>query len=128
MDPLPSVRIGHGALTDVFKHLLLNAVEYRREGVPPRIHISSTQTNGEVCFAVKDNGIGIKPEHHARIFELFRRLHGLEYPGIGVGLSLCKRLIENQGGKVWLESEPGVGSSFYFTLASASQKSSAASC
>ena len=106
-------------LTDVFKHLLLNAVEYKREGVPPRIHISSTQTNGEVCFAVKDNGMRIKREHHARIFD--------EYPGIGAGLSLCKRLIENQGGKVWLESEPGAGSTFYFTLAAAIHKTTAAS-
>jgi signal transduction histidine kinase len=119
IDALPSVRIEHDALFDVFKQLFLNALEYNREGVPPCVHVSASRQNDEVCFAVRDNGIGIKPEHQARIFELFRRLHGAEHPGIGVGLPLCRRLIENYGGRLWLESEPGVGSTFYFTLAAA---------
>jgi signal transduction histidine kinase len=124
VDPLPAVMIGYKALIDIFKHLFLNALEYTREGAPPSIRVSSTRSNNEVCFAVQDNGIGIKPEHHARIFELFRRLHSVEYPGIGVGLPLCKRLVENYGGRLWLESEPGSGSTFYFTLTAAKQKAS----
>ena len=126
VDPLPRVVIGHDALLDVFKHLFLNAFEYSREGVQPRIHVTSARCDNEICIAVHDNGIGIKPEHQARIFELFRRLHGSEYPGIGVGLSLCKRLIENHGGRIWVDSDPGVGSSFYFTLAAADQRASSA--
>ncbi len=125
--PLPSVMIGHDALLDIFKELFLNALEYKREGVPPSIHITAARENQNIRFAVQDNGIGIKPEHQARIFELFRRLHGAEHPGIGVGLSLCKRLIENYGGRLWLESEPGIGSTFYFTLAAAKQKANGAS-
>jgi light-regulated signal transduction histidine kinase (bacteriophytochrome) len=127
VEPLPTVRIAHLALLDVFKHLLLNALEYRREGVPPEIHISCTRQDRDICFAVQDNGIGIKPEHQARIFELFRRLHGAEHPGIGVGLPLCRRMIENYGGRLWLESEPGVGSTFYFTLAAAKLRANGAS-
>lgn len=126
VDPLPSVKIGHDALVDIFRHLFVNALKYTRDGVPPRIHISSAWRDGDFCFAVKDNGIGIKPEHHGRIFELFRRLHGAEYPGIGVGLPLCKRLVENYGGKLWLESEPGVGSTFFFTLAAGKPKANGA--
>jgi len=122
VDPLPAVMIGHKALIDIFKHLFLNALEYTREGAPPSIRVSSTSSSNGICFAVQDNGIGIKPEHHARIFELFRRLHGSEYPGIGVGLPLCKQLIENYGGRLWVESEPGVGSTFYFTLTAAKLK------
>lgn len=111
----------------MFEQLFLNAISYAREGVPPRIHVSSARRNGEISFAVEDNGIGIKPEHQARIFELFRRLHGPEHPGIGVGLPLSRRLIENYGGRLWLDSVPGQGSTFYFTLTSA-DKVSAASC
>jgi signal transduction histidine kinase len=126
VDPLPAVMIDHQVLLDIFKHLFLNALEYQREGAPPSIRVSSTRRNDEICFAVQDNGIGIKPEHQARIFELFRRLHGVEYPGIGVGLPLCKRLIENYGGRLWVESEPGAGSTFYFTLAAAKLKANGA--
>ena len=121
IDPLPAVRIAPAALLEVFEHLFRNALEYAGEGVQPRIHVSCARTENEsgfsVRFSVKDNGIGIKPEHHGKIFQLFRRLHGSEHPGIGVGLSLSKRLIENYGGRLWLESEPGAGSTFFFTLA-----------
>lgn len=126
VDSLPAVRIEPEALLEIFEQLLLNALEFSREGVPPRVHVTATRRNGEICFAVEDNGIGIKPEHHARVFELFRRLHGAEYPGIGVGLPLSKRLIENYGGRLWLESQPGLGSTFYFTLAAADKVSAAA--
>ena len=125
VEPLPAVRIEKAALADVFQQLFLNSLEYRRDGVMPRIEVSSSRHENEVCFAMRDNGIGIKAEHHARIFQLFRRLHGAEYPGIGLGLPLSKRLIENYGGRMWLESEPGVGSTFYFTLMAATSAASA---
>lgn len=127
IDPLPPVKIEPEALRNVFEQLILNALEFSREGVPPRIHVTSLRQADAVRFAIEDNGIGIEPEHHQRIFQLFRRLHGAEYPGIGVGLPLSKRLIENYGGQVWLESEPGVGSTFYFTLPAADSALVAAS-
>jgi signal transduction histidine kinase len=126
VDALPCVLIAHDSLLDVFRRLLLNALEYKRDGVPPSIHIRATRQNHEVCFAVADNGIGIKPEHQGRIFELFRRLNSTEREGVGLGLPLCKRLIENHGGRLWLESEPGVGSTFYFTLGAANRKANGA--
>lgn len=119
IDTLPSVRIELAALVDVFEQLFHNALTYARLGVPPLIQVSSTRNKNEIRFSVQDNGIGIEPEHQARIFELFRRLHGPERPGIGVGLPLSRRLIENYGGRLWLESEPGVGSTFFFTLTAA---------
>ena len=127
IDALPAVLIEPEALMDVFEQLLLNALSYGREGVPLRIHVSCTRSKNEIRFSVEDNGLGIKPEHQARIFELFRRLHGPEYPGIGVGLPLSRRLIENYGGRLWLNSEPGVGSTFFFTL-TAADKVAVASC
>ncbi len=127
IDPLPAVRIEPEALRNVFEQLILNALEFSREGVPPRIHVTALRQNDAVRFAIEDNGIGIEPEHHQRIFQLFRRLHGAEYPGIGVGLPLSRRLIENYGGRLWLESEPGVGSTFYFTLPAADSTLAAAS-
>jgi light-regulated signal transduction histidine kinase (bacteriophytochrome) len=119
VERLPCVRIEEAALFDIFQELFLNALEYRRPDQSPQICVSASEGQSEVCFAVRDNGIGIKPEHHDRIFQLFRRLHGDEYRGIGVGLPLCRRLIENYGGRMWLESEPGVGSTFFFTLEAA---------
>jgi signal transduction histidine kinase len=127
VDALPSVGMEMEALVDVFAQLFLNAMSYSREGVPPRVHVGSTRSRNEIRVSVQDNGIGIKPEHQARIFELFRRLHGTESPGIGLGLPLSRRLIENYGGRLWLESQPGVGSTFHFTLA-AVDKVSAATC
>jgi len=124
--PLPAAQIDLQALTQVFQNLIANALKYRRPGVPPVIQLSAAVNNGEVRFAVGDNGIGIKTENYQVIFELFRRLHGEEVPGLGIGLAMCQRMIQRYGGRIWLESKPGTGSTFYFTLRAA-KKSSAGS-
>jgi chemotaxis family two-component system sensor kinase Cph1 len=114
-DPLPAVSGDSEMLTKVLKHLIRNAVEYC--GTPhPRVHISFKRENLECVFSVKDNGPGIDPAFHDRIFGVFKRLHGKEYPGTGLGLAFCKKAIEWHGGRIWVESTPGAGSTFYFTL------------
>ena len=114
-DPLPAVMGDSEILTKVLKHLIGNAVKY--SGSPhPRVHVSFRQENLEWVFSVKDNGPGIDPAFHDRIFGVFKRLHGTEYPGTGLGLAFCKKAIERHGGRIWVESTPGEGSTFYFTL------------
>lgn len=100
----------------VFQNLILNGIKYNKS-TQPEIKITGSQVDRTITFCFEDNGIGIKPEHQARIFEPFHRLHTKhEYPGTGLGLSICKKIIERLGGKIWVESELGVGSKFYFSL------------
>lgn len=127
INPLPAVIMERIPLIQVFQNLIANALKYRRGDAPPDIRISAEEQHGEVRFAVSDNGIGISPEHHDDIFLLFRRLHGVEYPGIGLGLALCKRTVEHYGGRMWVASDLGVGSIFYFTLPLATNVAAAAS-
>ncbi len=106
-----------GDLTLVFQNLIINAIKFKREGIPPVINISATDKGKEFLFTIKDNGIGIEKEYFDRIFIIFQRLHTREqYEGTGIGLSLCKKIIELHGGKLWVESEYGKGSTFYFTI------------
>ena len=113
-DPLPAVNGDFEILAKVLHHLMRNAIEYC--GVPaPRVHISC-KCDLECVFSVQDNGPGIDPAFQSRLFGPFKRLHGKEYPGNGLGLAFCKKAIEWQGGRMWLESTPGAGSTFYFTL------------
>ncbi len=114
-DPLPEVCADQMQLVQVFQNLIGNAIKYHGTSAP-RIHVGAEQTDDAVVFCVSDNGMGIRPEYHDRIFEVFRRLHGSEIPGAGLGLALCKRIVENHGGRIWVESEPGRGSIFRFTL------------
>ena len=114
---LPVVTADAAQLEQVFMNLLGNALKYRRAGVPPEIAISARQRDGMVEFAVRDNGIGIEPEYFDRIFEMFRRLHTHdEVEGTGIGLAVVKKIVERHGGTVRVESTPGEGSTFFFTL------------
>jgi len=113
-DPLPVVTGDFALLTKVLRHLIRNAIEYCVES--PRVHISSKRVDLDWVFSVADNGPGIEPAFQDRIFGVFKRLHGKEYPGNGLGLAFCKKAIEGNGGRMWVESPPGAGSTFYFTV------------
>jgi PAS domain S-box-containing protein len=113
---LPTVMADFTQLTQVFQNLISNAIKFRSEKTP-KITISAREENDNWIFSVADNGIGIDPEHCDRIFEVFKRLHKRrEYPGTGIGLSICKKIVERHGGHIWVESEHNNGSIFYFTL------------
>lgn len=116
-DPLPMVRADLPQLIQVFSNLLDNALIFRRPQVTPEIHISAEYQAGWVVFSVHDNGIGIDPEFYERIFQMFQRLHSREeYPGTGIGLAICQRIIERHHGRIWVTSIPGRGSTFCFTI------------
>ena len=115
-DPLPAVMGDDKQLAQLFQNLLSNAVKFGG-AQPPRIHISAKQTDGEWLFSVRDHGIGLDPQYADRIFVIFQRLHTREeYPGTGIGLAICKKIVERHGGRMWVESELGKGATFYFTL------------
>ena len=116
-------------LSQVFQNLIANAIKFRKPDVAPAVHVSAGRTATEWVFSVSDNGIGIEPQYYERIFQIFQRLHSREeYPGTGIGLSLCKRIIERHGGRIWLESEPGNGSTFFFTIPLKEKKRRSRSC
>jgi len=115
-DPLPTVKGDEVQITQLFQNLIGNAVKFRGEAAP-RIHVGAQRTGSEWEFSVRDNGIGIAPEDFQRIFVVFQRLHSREkYAGTGIGLSVCKKIVERHGGRIWVESKPGQGTTFYFTL------------
>lgn len=115
--PLPTVTGDAGQLQQLFQNLVGNALKFKKEGVPPKLHIGVEERDDTWLFWVQDNGIGMKPEAHQRIFIIFQRLHtAQETSGTGIGLAICKRIIERHGGRIWVESQPGQGSTFYFTI------------
>jgi PAS domain S-box-containing protein len=145
-DPMPTVMADALQLRQVFQHLLANALIYHREGIPPRVHVSAVrlpshrsprsgedeashprETGGkgqQWAFSVRDNGIGIDPSQTDRLFQVFQRLHPRDgYPGMGLGLALCKRIVTRHGGRIWVASEPGAGATFTFTLQASRERS-----
>lgn len=116
-EPLPSVLIEAVQLQQLFQNLVGNALKYHRKGVPPVVHAKARREAGDWLFSIADNGIGIEPEFREKIFGVFKRLHTSdEYSGTGIGLAICQRIVEHHGGRIWVESVPGDGSTFYFTL------------
>jgi signal transduction histidine kinase len=113
---LPSVIGDEPQFGHVFQNLIGNAIKYARPGVQPEVEITASRNSAEWVFAVRDNGIGIDSEHFHQIFAPFKRLHGSNIPGTGMGLAMCRRIIEAYGGRIWVESVAGQGSAFYFGL------------
>lgn len=115
-DPLPAVMADERQFLHLLQNLLSNGLKFRGPE-PPRIHLSAERRAGEWLFSVRDNGIGIDPQYSERIFVLFQRLHtNAEYPGTGIGLAICKKIVERHGGRIWMDSHSGQGTTFFFTL------------
>jgi len=125
-DLLPKVMGDESQLGQLFQYLIDNGIKFRNGGAP-QIHVSCKMEGEKWLFSLKDNGIGIEPQYAERIFIIFQRLHSQkEYPGTGIGLAVSKKIVERHGGRIWVESEPGKGATFYFTVpAVAAEKISA---
>lgn len=116
-DPMPTLQVDRGQMVRLFQNLIGNAVKYRKSDQPPKVHISAEQKGAEWVISIRDNGIGFDPKHASAIFDPFKRLHtSEEYPGTGVGLAICRRIVQAQRGRIWAESQPGNGTTFCFTL------------
>lgn len=115
---LPETQSDPVQMVQIFQNLVANAIKFHRPGIPPTVHLEAQNLPGQGwIFSVQDNGIGIRPEYYDRIFTVFQRLHTRdEFPGNGIGLSICKRIVERLGGQIWVDSEEGKGSRFSFTI------------
>lgn len=114
--PLPAVMADASQLTQVFQNLIGNAIKFCSQELP-RIHVAAEPRGNEWLFSIRDNGIGIDPQYHDRIFDMSQRLHSrTEYPGSGVGLAICDKVVKRHGGRIWVESQTGKGATFYFTI------------
>jgi light-regulated signal transduction histidine kinase (bacteriophytochrome) len=123
-DRLPVVEADETKLMQVLQNLIGNAIKFRKPDVRPEIRIAVKNSNAEWIFEVADNGIGFDSKYTDRIFQVFQRLHGMgTYPGNGIGLAICRRIIEHHGGRLWAESEPGKGAKFFFSLPFATDSS-----
>lgn len=117
VEPLPALRVNRTHLRQLFQNIIGNAVKYRSPERTPQVRVDAERRNDMWTFSVKDNGIGIEPEYKEQIFGLFKRLHSpAHYAGTGIGLAICQRIVERYNGRIWVESEPGQGSTFLFTL------------
>jgi light-regulated signal transduction histidine kinase (bacteriophytochrome) len=116
LESLPTIMADGSQLVQLFQNLIANALKFQGKAVP-RVSIRAEELAKEWRFAVADNGIGLDPAQGDRIFQIFQRLHGYsEYPGTGIGLAVCKRIVERHGGRIWVESAPGAGATFFFTI------------
>jgi light-regulated signal transduction histidine kinase (bacteriophytochrome) len=116
VDTLPTIQADKSQLAQLFQNLISNAIKYRGD-TEPLIRVSAKSESGMCCFSIQDNGLGIDEKYHERIFQVFQRLHGKgTRSGTGIGLALCKRIVERHGGSIWVTSELGQGSTFYFTI------------
>ena len=114
---MPVLECDQSQMVSLFQNLIGNSIKYRQPDVPPIITVEIRQEGDEWIFGVRDNGIGIDPQYRDRIFIIFQRLHTPgTYDGTGIGLAICKRIVERHGGRIWMESEPGKGAAFFFTL------------
>jgi PAS domain S-box-containing protein len=121
-DAMPVLRADRGQMVRLFQNLIGNAIKYRKPNQPPKIHVTAEHRGSEWVFTISDNGIGFDPKYSSSIFAPFKRLHTVEeYPGTGVGLAICRRIVQAHGGRIWAESQPGVGTKFFFTLPSDKQ-------
>jgi light-regulated signal transduction histidine kinase (bacteriophytochrome) len=121
-DPLPAVNGDPQQLVSLFQNLVGNALKFRKVS-PPHVHLGAERNGTDWRFSVRDNGIGIDSQYFERIFGVFQRLHTRsEYPGTGIGLAVCKKIVERHGGKIWVESLPGEGTTFYFSLPGAKER------
>ncbi len=118
-DPMPWIHGDGVQLSRVFLNLLINSIKYRHPDRPPRIHVSAEFQGSAWLIGVTDNGIGIEPEYREKVFGIFKRLHGRDNPGTGMGLAICRKIVARHGGSIWVESVPGNGSTFFFTLRAA---------
>jgi PAS domain S-box-containing protein len=116
-DPMPTLQVDRGQMVRLFQNLVGNAIKYRKPDQSPKVHISAEQKGLEWVISVRDNGIGFDPKYASSIFDPFKRLHTAEqYPGSGVGLAICRRIVQAHRGRIWAESQPGKGATFCFTL------------
>jgi light-regulated signal transduction histidine kinase (bacteriophytochrome) len=116
---LPCVFVGEAQLRQIFQNLISNGLKYHKADVPPRLRISGGGKGQQVLFKVEDNGIGFAPEYSEKIFKLFTRLNGRQFDGTGLGLAICQKIVEQHGGRIWADSKPNQGATFFFTLPSA---------
>jgi len=123
-DPLPTVTADHGQFVQLFQNLIGNAIKFHGEQ-PPHIHVGVARRDHAWVFSVRDNGIGIEPQHADRIFRMFQRLQSRgAFPGTGIGLAICQKIVRHHGGRIWVESQPGQGATFHFTIPEATHGAS----